>query len=125
MSQWIDEVVTAPEAARLKGVAESSIRRAIQDGRLPGSRKGQTYLVRRADLDAWQPVGHRPSQARSGQRASPAPSPAPTPHEPDYDTAIQLLRSWRAGDQREQTETWDYLRRALDEDRLSDRKLFP
>lgn len=42
--------------------------------------------------------------------------------------AIQLLRSWRESseeDQQEQQETWEYLKRVLDEDRLSDRKLFP
>jgi hypothetical protein len=38
---------------------------------------------------------------------------------------IQLLRSWREGDEQEQHDTWEYLKRALDEDRLSDRKLFP
>ena len=37
---------------------------------------------------------------------------------------IQLLRSWREGDE-EQRDTWEYLRQALDEDRLSERKLFP
>lgn len=39
--------------------------------------------------------------------------------------AIQLLRSWREGDEQEQRETWEYLKCALDEDRLSNRKLFP
>ena len=38
---------------------------------------------------------------------------------------IQLLRSWREGDEQEQRDTWEYLRQALDEDRLSERKLFP
>jgi hypothetical protein len=38
---------------------------------------------------------------------------------------IQLLRSWREGDEQEQRNTWEYLRQALDEDRLSERKLFP
>jgi hypothetical protein len=38
---------------------------------------------------------------------------------------IQLLRSWREGDEQEQHNTWEYLREALDEDRLSERKLFP
>ena len=42
-----------------------------------------------------------------------------------YQAAIQLLRSWRLGDEQEQRETLAYLKRALDEDRLSDRKLFP
>ncbi len=38
---------------------------------------------------------------------------------------IQMLRSWREGDEQEQRNTWEYLKRALDEDRLSERKLFP
>ncbi len=41
--------------------------------------------------------------------------------------AIQLLESWCTGsedDVREQRETLEYLKRVLDEDRLSDRKLF-
>lgn len=37
---------------------------------------------------------------------------------------IKLLRSWREDDEQEQKETWEYLKVALDEDRLSDRKLF-
>jgi hypothetical protein len=39
--------------------------------------------------------------------------------------AIRLLRSWRTGDEEEQQETLAYLKQVLDEDRLSDRKLFP
>ncbi len=39
--------------------------------------------------------------------------------------AIALLRSWCEDDEQEQRETWKFLKRALDEDRLSDRKLFP
>lgn len=38
---------------------------------------------------------------------------------------IQLLRSWRTGDEQEQRSTWEYLKQSLDEDRLSERKLFP
>ncbi len=44
------------------------------------------------------------------------------------DAAIRLLQSWREGDKedrREQQETWEFLKRALDEDRPSHRKLFP
>ncbi|MGK7875766.1 MAG: hypothetical protein AB4426_21465 [Xenococcaceae cyanobacterium] len=38
----------------------------------------------------------------------------------------ELTRQWiEEGDEQEQTETWEYLRTALDEDRLSDRPLFP
>lgn len=40
--------------------------------------------------------------------------------------AIRLLQSWiDEGDAEEQRETGEYLMQALDEDRLSDRKLFP
>lgn len=38
---------------------------------------------------------------------------------------IQLLKSWSEEDEQEQKETWEQLKQALDEDRLSDRKLFP
>ena len=39
---------------------------------------------------------------------------------------VALLQSWiDEGDAQEQKETGDYLIRALDEDRLSDRRLFP
>ncbi len=39
---------------------------------------------------------------------------------------VALLDSWiLEGDAQEQQETGDYLTRVLDEDRLSDRKLFP
>jgi hypothetical protein len=51
----------------------------------------------------------------------------------EHDTAairelIALLDSWVAVDEegiQEQKETWAFLKQALDEDRLSNRKLFP
>ena len=40
--------------------------------------------------------------------------------------AVELLQSWiDQGDEKEQKETGDFLIRSLDEDRPSDRKLFP
>ncbi len=66
--------------------------------------------------------------------ASPLPSPLPDEQGARAEqivrnqAAIQLLESWLTGDEedaREQRETFEYLKRALDEDRLSDRKLFP
>jgi hypothetical protein len=42
----------------------------------------------------------------------------------DADEAVALLQSWYDEDAGEQRETWEQLRAALDEDRLSDRKLF-
>ncbi|MFM2432525.1 MAG: hypothetical protein RLZZ511_3739 [Cyanobacteriota bacterium] len=45
---------------------------------------------------------------------------------PVNQAAIDLLRSWREeGNETEQKETWEFLQTALDEDRLSDRPLFP
>ena len=38
---------------------------------------------------------------------------------------IDLLNAWEQEDEEEQRETWEFLKRALDEDRLSFRKLFP
>ncbi len=47
----------------------------------------------------------------------------------DNRAAIDLLNAWGASDstedEREQRETWQHLQTALDEDRLSNRKLFP
>ncbi|MDQ3636352.1 MAG: hypothetical protein M3405_17885 [Acidobacteriota bacterium] len=38
---------------------------------------------------------------------------------------IDLLDSWiEDGNKQEQTETWEYLKKELDENRLSDRKFF-
>ena len=43
-----------------------------------------------------------------------------------HEVISKLLQSWvDEGDEQEQTETWEYLRKALDEDRLSNRPLFP
>ena len=38
--------------------------------------------------------------------------------------AISLLDSWLRDDEKEQKETWDFLKKSLDEDRLSDRKFY-
>lgn len=46
----------------------------------------------------------------------------------DVNQALTLLQSWNveeSPEREEQRETWQYLKKALDEDRLSDRKLFP
>jgi hypothetical protein len=46
----------------------------------------------------------------------------------DVNQALALLQSWyveQSDEREEQRETWEYLKKVLDEDRLSDRKLFP
>ncbi len=44
---------------------------------------------------------------------------------PQIVEAIALLDSWSDDDPQEQKETWEYLVKVLDEDRLSYRKFFP
>jgi hypothetical protein len=44
---------------------------------------------------------------------------------PKLEPVRELLRAWSEDDEDEQRETLEYLQRALDEDRLSNRKLFP
>ncbi len=39
--------------------------------------------------------------------------------------ALEMLDEWDQEDPEEQRETWEYLKRVLDEDRPSYRKLFP
>jgi len=39
-------------------------------------------------------------------------------------TALWLLQAWRTDDVQEQTETWMVIKKALEEDQLSDRSLF-
>ena len=56
-----------------------------------------------------------------GELAEPA-----TPSDDRANRLVQLVQSWiDEGDADEQRETLEYLIQALDEDRLSDRKLFP
>jgi hypothetical protein len=42
-----------------------------------------------------------------------------------HEALVRLLQSRDEEDEQEQRETWEQLKRALDEDRLSERKLFP
>jgi hypothetical protein len=44
---------------------------------------------------------------------------------PDPAAVAQLLDDWMRGDETEQRETFEFLRRALDEDRDEGYKLFP
>jgi hypothetical protein len=43
----------------------------------------------------------------------------------DAESTAALLQSWCNEDAQEQRETWEFLKTALDQDRLSNRKLFP
>jgi excisionase family DNA binding protein len=128
-----DDVITARVAAREKGVHPASIYRAVKEGRLKGSRSGNTILIHRGDLAAWVPIGHRP-RADGKDRG---PGSLPIDHEASEEEArriqreknevlIQLLQSWSdEGDEEEQRKAFEDLKRTLEEDPLTTRKLFP
>jgi excisionase family DNA binding protein len=129
----IDEVITARVAAMEKGVHPASIYRAVKEGRLKGWRSGHTILIRRRDLAAWAPVGHRPRSG--GESARPASLPgepavveeeARRVHREKNQAAIEQLRSWSEdGDEEEQRQAFEDLKRSFEEDPWTTRKLFP
>lgn len=47
------EWMSVPDAAALKGVAASSVRAAVNRGRLTGAKIGRSYVVLRRDVEAW------------------------------------------------------------------------
>jgi excisionase family DNA binding protein len=124
-----DEVITARVAAKEKGVHPVSIYRAVKEGRLKGSRSGNTILIRRQDLAEWTPVGHRPSAPAKGKEPAAPPldeEEARRIQREKNQAAIQLLRSWRTeGDEEEQRRAFENLKRTLDEDRIGYRKIYP
>lgn len=66
--------------------------------------------------------GNLPEEGEKMQMSSELPSDASK--RADRKVALQLLRSWRNGNEQEQRETWEELKQRLDDDRLSNRKLF-
>ena len=57
---------------------------------------------------------------------TPTPQPVLDPEQAQKNqAAIALLQSWQAEETQTDSQTWDYLKTALDQDRLSDRPLFP
>jgi excisionase family DNA binding protein len=58
-------MITAAEAAALKGVNDSAIRHAIARGTLPAVKKGGAWLLRRADVLSWQPREWGPGRPKA------------------------------------------------------------
>jgi excisionase family DNA binding protein len=111
---------TPEEVAGELRVTRRTVYEWLRNGRLRGLRAGRWWRIRPEDVAAFL-------QETNGRAA-----PKPLNWEPDPEqarknqAAIELLRSWREeGDEEEQRETGEYLMKVLDEDRLSDRKLFP
>ncbi len=61
----MEDLMSVAEAARLAGINESSIRKAIKAGRLTARKIGAVHLVSRAEVERYEVVGHRPRKKRS------------------------------------------------------------
>jgi excisionase family DNA binding protein len=68
MAEQLQDWMTVSEAARLKGVAEHSVRLAIRSGRLAGEKVGRSYRVRRHDVESW--AAARKGAIRPGRGAA-------------------------------------------------------
>jgi hypothetical protein len=128
----LEEVITARVAAREKGVHPVSIYRAIKEGRLKGSRSGHTILIRRGDLAAWQPVGHRRRNEDRQEPEALSSNGGATEEEARLKQiqknqgAIELLRKWREeGNEEEQREAFEALKQVLNEERKGYRLVYP
>src|SRR5438874_1007925 len=50
----LPEMLTARQAAKRKGVAESAVRKALQKDRLKGQKMGTVWMIRVDDVDNWK-----------------------------------------------------------------------
>lgn len=53
----VEEEIGTDEVAKLKRVSRRAVYAAIHTGKLPARRVVGRWVVKRADLDQWQPVG--------------------------------------------------------------------
>ena len=60
----LSDLLTARQAAKIKGCSENSIYKAIHAKRLPADRIGPVWMVSRQALDAWVLIGHRPRKTK-------------------------------------------------------------
>jgi excisionase family DNA binding protein len=63
------DLMTVPDAAKLKQVHLKSLYRAIREGNVKAEKRWGRVLIRRADLDAWQP-SRRIQEARKRKETS-------------------------------------------------------
>lgn len=62
-----DDVVTAEEAAQIKGVTRQAVYAAIRDGRLRSRQvgTGKAHLIQRIDLEQWHVIKNPPKRRRA------------------------------------------------------------
>jgi len=126
----------AEVAARLR-VDRETVYRHIRAGTIPAARIGRSYRVDEGALDDFVAIAG--GSHRSPAAGEPVAVPAGLrPQAIEYAPvspwrltaqqrarAIHLVAEWRAkADDPEHADSWDFLKNALDEDRLSDRRLF-
>ena len=72
----MEDLLTTAQAAAIKGVSHGRIKQLVVAGRIPAMKIGRDNLIRRADLDRFQPLprGRRPgkSKKKTGRRATPS-----------------------------------------------------
>jgi excisionase family DNA binding protein len=122
------DVLTAPEAAVVKGVHRNSVLKAIRKGYLQARKSGRSWIIDRLSLDRWEPRGHGRRQLRAVQTAEP-----PDPRVPEQTQAdrkihaqklMRLLDQWMADESGHDEEMWPKLKAVLEQDRISSRPLF-
>ena len=64
-----DDLITAAEAARLKGVTPTAIYTAVSEGRLPHQRVLGHIALKRADVLEWTPIRYAGRPGRASGRA--------------------------------------------------------
>ena len=60
----VGDLLTARQAAQLKGCSEKAVYEAINKKRLPADRVGPVWLVSRRAVEAWVLIGHRPAKPK-------------------------------------------------------------
>jgi excisionase family DNA binding protein len=122
------DVLTAPEAAAVKGVHRNSVLKAIRKGYLQARKSGRSWIIDRGSLDRWEPRGRGDRASRAVQTAAPPVQGMPDETEADRKVRIEklmrLLDQWVADESSDDEEAWPKLKAVLEQDRLSSRPLF-
>ena len=124
------DVLTAPEAAALKGVHRNSVLKAIRTGHLQTRKSGKSWIIDRRSLDRWEPRdhGHRPpGTAQTPETLAPSVADEDEREADRKERArklMQLLDEWMADESGHDEEMWPKLKAVLEQDRISTRPLF-
>jgi excisionase family DNA binding protein len=92
-----DDLLTLPEIADMTGMADPTVRVWVKQGRLPATKVGRQWMVRRADLEKMLADDPRIGRPRSRRVDAPDPEPEFDPDErrPAFDIAGVLSSAGR------------------------------